>query len=91
MNYRIFFSTFALVFLAELGDKTQLTSFTLAANAQFPWSVFAGAAAAFLLSTAIAVAASDFAIKVFGPKTLKIVSAALFIGFGIWMLVSTLT
>ncbi|MEW5826516.1 MAG: TMEM165/GDT1 family protein [Candidatus Bipolaricaulota bacterium] len=52
---KIVLSTFCLVFLAELGDKTQLAVFTLASETASPWGVLIGAGAARLASTLIAV------------------------------------
>lgn len=88
MKYRIFLSTFVLVFLAELGDKTQIASFSLAANSGSGLAVFCGAALAFALSTAVAVLASGYAARVVSPTVMKFVSAGLFIGFGLWMLLA---
>ena len=59
IDYQILTTTFGMVFLAELGDKTQLATFCLAADCDPKLSVFIGAGAALLLSTLIAV--------VFGP------------------------
>ncbi|MBN1859543.1 TMEM165/GDT1 family protein [Candidatus Bipolaricaulota bacterium] len=53
--WKIALSAFALVFLAELGDKTQLAALALSADSQRPWAVFLGASAALVLSTGIAV------------------------------------
>lgn len=51
-------STFAAVFVAEMGDKTQLATLGLASGAS-RWSVFIGAASALVATTAIAVLAAD--------------------------------
>jgi len=55
MELRLIASTFVLIFLAELGDKTQLAALAASAGARSTWSVFVGASAALLLSTLIAV------------------------------------
>jgi Ca2+/H+ antiporter, TMEM165/GDT1 family len=54
MMIRTILTTFALVFLAELGDKTQLAILAMATR-NSPWAVFAGAGAALLVSTLLAV------------------------------------
>ena len=46
MDWRVFAATFAALFVAELGDKTQLAVITLTSKHQNPWSVFLGATAA---------------------------------------------
>ena len=55
MDWRLFGSTFALVFLAELGDKTQLATLSLAASGRSRLLVFLGAATALVATSAIAV------------------------------------
>ena len=55
MDWRIFTTTFGVIFLAEMGDKTQLAAMTMAAQSERPWSVFLGAALALALVSAIGV------------------------------------
>jgi putative Ca2+/H+ antiporter (TMEM165/GDT1 family) len=43
MNWRILITTFGVIFLAEMGDKTQLAAMTMAAETRHPWMVFIGA------------------------------------------------
>lgn len=84
MNYSIFFSTFGLIFLAELGDKTQLTAMALATH--FSWKrTFAGIAAAFALLNIGAVLAGTILSGLFHQHMLwiKLASALLFFCFGI--------
>jgi putative Ca2+/H+ antiporter (TMEM165/GDT1 family) len=57
MDLKTLISTFAVVFLAELGDKTQLATFALGASGQSKVSVFLGAALALVLTSLIAVLA----------------------------------
>lgn len=54
-DWRLLLSTFGLVFLAELGDKTQLATLSLAASSHSRGAVFLGAAAALILTSALAV------------------------------------
>lgn len=79
-------AAFGLIFLAELGDKTQLAVLAMAADRK-PLSVFLGAGLALLVSTSIAVALGALA-KGFLPggalRWVRYAAGALFIGFGVW-------
>ncbi|MEO5349163.1 MAG: TMEM165/GDT1 family protein [Magnetococcus sp. YQC-3] len=75
-------TTFALIFLAELGDKTQLVCMTLAARHR-PWPVFWGALLAFILLNILAVLFGS-ALSSWVPKNVLIlIVAAMFALFGI--------
>jgi putative Ca2+/H+ antiporter (TMEM165/GDT1 family) len=54
MDWKIFASTFTAIFLAEMGDKTQLATMSLAAG-HSRWTVFVGAAAALVATSAVGV------------------------------------
>jgi len=84
---KIALSTFALVFLAELGDKTQLAVFTLAAETTSPWGVLLGAGIALLLSTVLAVllaVAVHHLLPEAWTKWIRVGAGALFILVGVW-------
>lgn len=87
MNWPLFFSTFALIFLAELGDKTQLAVMSQSAASSSKWTVFAAGVAALAASTAIGVLAGDL-IRRFVPdeRYIKCVGGLLFLVFGGLML-----
>ena len=77
---------FGLVFLAELGDKTQLAVLAMASQ-RGPLSVFLGASLALVVSTAIAVILGTVAKGYLPEGALRLVryaAGALFIGFGAW-------
>lgn len=57
--WKTFFVTFGAVFVAELGDKTQLMTLSLTVGSSAKWAVFAGSAAALTATAAIAVVAGD--------------------------------
>lgn len=85
MDWRIAGATFLLVFLAELGDKTQLMVFARSAETRAPVAVFVGAAAALVASTLLGVLVGSAMGKL--PEWLvKGVAGVMFIGFGIWTL-----
>ncbi len=71
MDVKLLASTFVAVFLAELGDKTQLATLTLAAGSSSRLSVFAGAALALVATSAIAVLVGDAATRVVSPIWLR--------------------
>ena len=61
MDLKPLISTFVLLLMAELGDKTQLAVVAQAADYQRPWMVLIGASAALTLVSAIGVAVGHFA------------------------------
>jgi putative Ca2+/H+ antiporter (TMEM165/GDT1 family) len=83
---RAYLAVFVTVFLAELGDKTQLATFLFAANpGASKLGVFA-AAAALLVSTVLAVVIGGQVGTLLALERIKIVAGAAFIGIGLWML-----
>ena len=56
MDWKVLVSTFGIIFLAEMGDKTQLAAMTMAAQTKKPWAVFVGAAVALVCVSAVGVA-----------------------------------
>jgi putative Ca2+/H+ antiporter (TMEM165/GDT1 family) len=78
---------FMAVFLAELGDKTQLAALTFAARGDHsPWLVFAATALALTASSAIAVVLGTVASQYLTELPLKLISGVLFIALGLWVL-----
>ena len=78
---------FLTVFLAELGDKTQLATLLFASDGKStPLGVFIAAAAALVVSTAIAVALGTFAERYLAVLPLKLVAGIGFITIGAWTL-----
>lgn len=84
MDFKLFFMAFWVVFLAELGDKTQVTALTLTTSGNGgPWTVFAGASTALVCSTALAVLCGSFLASWLNPKYIRLASAILFIVLGV--------
>ena len=55
MDWRVFLTTFGIIFLAEMGDKTQIAALTMAAGKKRPWEVFIAASLALAAVSAIGV------------------------------------
>jgi Ca2+/H+ antiporter, TMEM165/GDT1 family len=62
---------FLSIFLAELGDKTQLTTLLISAESQSPWTVFAGAGSALVLTSLLGVMVGSWLSQRFSPQTLE--------------------
>jgi putative Ca2+/H+ antiporter (TMEM165/GDT1 family) len=79
---------FLSVFLAEVGDKTQLATVLFATDATLSrWGVLAAAAGALVVSTAVAVIAGSLIMTVVEPRHLRRAAALGFVAIGVWMLV----
>ena len=68
----IFGSTFLTIFLAELGDKTQLATLLMSAESHHPWVVFLGASAALISTSLLGVIVGRWIASRFTPKTIEI-------------------
>jgi putative Ca2+/H+ antiporter (TMEM165/GDT1 family) len=89
LDPKLFATVFITVFLAELGDKTQLATLLFASDASHPkLTVFAASAAALVLSSAVGVLAGSIVAAYVDPKALRWVAAFGFIGVGVWVLVA---
>jgi putative Ca2+/H+ antiporter (TMEM165/GDT1 family) len=86
MEWKILVTSFTTVFLAELGDKTQLATFFLGAGSASRWSVFVGSSLALVLSSAMACLVADAAARVVPVKIIRLVAGCLFIALGLWMI-----
>jgi len=83
MDWKIFWATFATIFLAEIGDKTQLAALTMSAETRMPVSVFVGACTALCLVTFLGVAFGSFLPHLVPQALLKKVAGAAFIVIGV--------
>ncbi|MEY2633828.1 MAG: hypothetical protein RIR00_2482 [Pseudomonadota bacterium] len=81
-----FLTATALVALAEIGDKTQLLSFVLAARLRRPGTIIAGILVATLANHALAAWAGNWLASLISPDSLRWGVGVLFIAFGIWTL-----
>jgi Ca2+/H+ antiporter, TMEM165/GDT1 family len=86
MDWRVFLTTFGVIFLAEMGDKTQLAAMTMAAQSKKPWAVFFGAALALAAVSAIGVLVGSVIGNYIPLIWVKRVAALAFIVIGILIL-----
>jgi putative Ca2+/H+ antiporter (TMEM165/GDT1 family) len=87
MNWKLFATAFSVVFVAELGDKTQIATFGLAASQEGGrLSVFAGSALALIATSLIAVVAGAAIGKAVPPVWLERAGGVLFLVLGAWTL-----
>ncbi len=82
-----FLQSMVMIFVAELGDKTQVATVLLAAGSGYPLAVFVGAMAAMLLNHLLAVFLGSRLINLVDPRLVKNIGALLFIVFGLIMIV----
>lgn len=88
MDIKLLLIVFGSVFIAELGDKTQLATLLFSADKDVSrWTVFFGASAALILSSAVAVLAGAAISQYVSEKVLHYVAGAGFILIGIWTIV----
>lgn len=80
-------NSFLLVFVSEMGDKTQLLALVLAARFRKPIPIMMGILVATLLNHALASYVGNFITYYVSAEILKWILAASFIGFGLWMLI----
>ena len=91
MEIKDFLATFAIVFLAELGDKTQLSVLLFSARiarSGFPWDVCLGACLALIVTTVIATVLGYFGKTLIPTKFLHYAAAVGFVGIGMWLFFS---
>jgi putative Ca2+/H+ antiporter (TMEM165/GDT1 family) len=83
MDYKLLASTFFAIFLAEMGDKTQLATLSMAAGGSSRWVVFAGAALALVATSAIAVLGGEVLSRMIPPIWLKRGAGVIFLVLGV--------
>ena len=86
MDFKVFFATFWMIFLAELGDKTQLATLTFAAESKSRLSVFIGSAGALVLTSLLAVVFGSFVSRIVPANYVRVGAGTLFVILGGWML-----
>lgn len=87
---KIIFSTFFLIFIAELGDKTQITTMLLSAKAESKLAVFIGSSIALVCSSIVGVLLGTLLNKYIPPQVIQKTAAIAFIVIGALLLLNKL-
>lgn len=94
VNWKVLILSFGTLFLAELGDKTQLAVFTLVTETKSPLMVFFGASLALVAVTFIGAAFGGWVTRYVPANFLRLGAGLLFVGIGLfilWQVVSEMT
>ncbi len=83
MDWRVMLTTFGVIFLAEMGDKTQIAAMTMAAEKKRPWEVFIAASLALALVSAIGVIVGSVLSEYLPLEWIKRVAGVAFIVIGV--------
>ena len=87
MDYKVLLTVFAAVFIAELGDKTQLATMLFASDKEVSkFTVFVGASLALIIASGIGVLAGGVVSQYMSEKYLHYIAGIGFVGIGIWTL-----
>jgi putative Ca2+/H+ antiporter (TMEM165/GDT1 family) len=82
MDWKLFASAYGALFLAELGDKTQLACILMTAKTQKPWTVFLGSSLALVTVSFLGVMFADLVCNYVPPTVMKKVAALAFVVLG---------
>ena len=86
---RAYLTVFFITFLAEMGDKTQLSTLLFSTNNEINrWGILAAASCALTMATFLAVVIGSEMDRFISAKTIKLISGIGFIGIGVWSLLT---
>jgi putative Ca2+/H+ antiporter (TMEM165/GDT1 family) len=85
-SWKIFGSTFVTILLAELGDKTQVSTLLITAESHAPWIVFAGAATALISTSLLGVLVGCWLSRRISPRTLDTSGGITLALLSVWLL-----
>lgn len=88
MDWKIFFSTFVTIFLAEMGDKTQFAALAASSSTKSTWSVLVAVVAALALAGVLGVVFGKIIGSLVEPHIIKYCSGLLFILVGLWVMLA---
>ena len=85
-HWAVFASTFVTIFLAEIGDKTQIAVLLMTAESHNPWIVFAGAGSALIATSLLGVLLGRWLASRIAPRTLERVAGGILLGISVALL-----
>jgi putative Ca2+/H+ antiporter (TMEM165/GDT1 family) len=86
MDFKLFLSTFGMIFLAELGDKTQLATLSLSASSKSRLAVFAGASLALIAASGLGVLLGAAIARVIPAVWIERAAGVAFVILGVLLL-----
>ncbi|MEM9136574.1 MAG: TMEM165/GDT1 family protein [Cyanobacteria bacterium P01_F01_bin.42] len=86
MDWQLLVITFGIVFLSELGDKSQLAAIFLSGSCKHPRAIFTGAAVALVFASLLGIFVGDGVAHILPTELIKGVAACFFAGLGLSML-----
>tara|TARA_B100000214_G_C23809458_1_gene554250 strand:+ start:545 stop:835 length:291 start_codon:yes stop_codon:yes gene_type:complete len=90
MDFTLLFSIFTTVFLAELGDKTQIATFALSGSTNKPYAVFLGSSCALIFTSLLGAMAGGSISNLIPEIYLESVASLIFLYLGFSLLINTL-
>jgi putative Ca2+/H+ antiporter (TMEM165/GDT1 family) len=89
MDWKLFATVFATIFVAEIGDKTQLATLLYASDASHSkLTVFAASASALAMTSALAILAGSVIAQLVDPRVVRWAAGLGFVAVGIWVIAS---
>jgi len=85
MDFKMFWTAFGAIFVAELADKTQLMGISLAASSKKPYTVFLGSVAAYCIVTALSVTLGGLLHALIKPEYIRYGGGIIFVTIGIFL------
>jgi putative Ca2+/H+ antiporter (TMEM165/GDT1 family) len=86
MDWKIFMTTFLTTLISEMGDKTQIATMSISSQTKSTGSVIAGAILGLCIAATFGILVGRFLGNALNPQVVRIGSAVLFIGIGLWVL-----
>ncbi len=86
MDWKLFTATFATIFIAEIGDKTQFAAMAATSQTRSTMTVLLATVCALAIAGSLGVAGGTILSKYIDPEKLKYVSGTAFILMGVWIL-----